>query len=101
MKQESKGNAELSAKKTIRTKKKEAIYGISDGGKPSEEMQRYWLEAYRQVGTYPEHTARGGKWLIFVPSERIDEVWVKIKQAVEEGKLGESAKVSTSKPNPN
>ena len=37
---------------------------------------------------------------IFVDPENVDEVWAKIKKAVEEGKLGDSAKVSTAKPNP-
>jgi hypothetical protein len=30
----------------------------------------------------------------------VDDVWFKIKKAVEEGRLGGSAKVSTAKPNP-
>lgn len=30
----------------------------------------------------------------------MDEVWAKIKRAVEEGKLGGAAKVSTAKPTP-
>ena len=39
--------------------------------------------------------------MIFVPTEAADDVWQKIKRAVEEGRLGSSAKVSTAKPNPN
>lgn len=69
--------------------------------KPSNERREYWLFAERKVGSYPVHTERGGKWLIFVSSDEVDEVWQKIKQAVEEGKLGNTAKVSTAKPNPN
>ncbi|MGA2139018.1 MAG: putative phosphothreonine lyase domain-containing protein [Verrucomicrobiia bacterium] len=69
--------------------------------KPSTEKCEYWLFAERKLGSYPEHTDRGGKWLIFVPSDAVDEVWQKIKRAVEEGKLGNTAKVSTAKPNPN
>lgn len=38
--------------------------------------------------------------LIFVDPEKVDEVWAKIKKAEEEGKLGDSAKVATAKPNP-
>jgi hypothetical protein len=60
----------------------------------------YWIYAYRQTGTYPAHAHRGGKWLIFVPTQSVDEVWQKISLAVEGGHLGESAKVSTSRPNP-
>jgi hypothetical protein len=54
----------------------------------------------RKVGSYPAHTARGGKWLVFVSATVVDDVWRTIKRAVEEGKLGGSAKVSTAKPNP-
>ena len=38
---------------------------------------------------------------MFVRNENVDEVWEKIKKATEEGKLGDSAKVATAKPNPN
>ena len=69
--------------------------------KPTKEKREYWLSAERKVGSYPEHTDRGGKWLIFVPSGAVDGVWQKVKRAVEEGKLGSAAKVSTAKPNPN
>jgi hypothetical protein len=41
-----------------------------------------------------------GKWLIFVNRNKVDEIWAKIKLAVEEGKLGNIAKVSTAKPRP-
>ncbi|MBI4190314.1 MAG: DUF1917 domain-containing protein [Betaproteobacteria bacterium] len=61
----------------------------------------YWLYAERKTGTYPAATANCGKWLIFVPMSRVDEVWAKIKLATEEGKLGSSVKVATAKPNSN
>ena len=69
--------------------------------KPSEVRDVYWLYAKRKKGNYPAHTTRGGKWLIFVHVKEIDEVWRKIKKAIEEGKLGNSAKVATARPNPN
>jgi len=50
---------------------------------------------------YPESTDRCGKWLLFIPTEQIDDVWSHIKQATEEGRLGGSAKVATARPNPN
>lgn len=68
--------------------------------KPSSVTDKHWLYAYRQKGRYPK-SIRSGKWLVFVPAEHIDEVWAKIKNAVEEGKLGNTAKVATAKPNPN
>ena len=67
---------------------------------PSRANKEYWIYAYRKAGSYPEHTDRGGKWLIFAPTESVDEIWERISLAVERGELGESAKVSTAKPNP-
>ena len=66
---------------------------------PSEITDRYWLFADRKAGTYPLHTDNSGKWLIFMPAVEIDDVWAKIKLATEEGRLGDSAKVATAKPN--
>jgi Domain of unknown function (DUF1917) len=68
---------------------------------PSKEKHEFWIMAERKVGSYPKHTKRVGKWLIFVPRDAVDEVWHKIKLAIEEGKLGRMTKVSTAKPNPN
>lgn len=71
--------------------------------KPSKITSRYWLHAERRKGKYPDLTAsfNGGKWLIFIPIQQIDEIWQRIKQATEDGKLGGAAKVSTAKLNPN
>ena len=66
--------------------------------KPSEVTEVYWIYALRKEGDYPEPTPRSGKWLIFVPAMKVDEVWAKIKRATEEGKLGGSSKVATAKP---
>ncbi|MBF0571704.1 MAG: DUF1917 domain-containing protein [Candidatus Omnitrophica bacterium] len=68
---------------------------------PSQETSECWLFANRLQGTYPPHSKNGGKWLIFVPIERIDNAWSKIKLATEAGKLGEESKVATAKVNPN
>jgi hypothetical protein len=43
---------------------------------------------------------KAGKWLIFLPDDRVDELWRKVRNATAAGELGISAKVSTSKPNP-
>lgn len=69
--------------------------------RPSQAADEYWIHAERKTGNYPESTDRSGKWLIFVPLERIDEVWDRIRTAIEEGRLGDSAKVATAKANPN
>ncbi len=69
--------------------------------KPSEITDVYWLYARRQIGTYPEHTPTGGKWLIFMDVVDVDRLWDRIKRATTAGKLSSAAKVSTAKPNPN
>jgi len=83
----------------IKTKQKGVSFPYSEA-KPSEVTDVYWIYAVRKKGKYPKPTPRSGKWLIFVDPENVNEVWVKINKAVEEGKLGDSAKVSTAKPNP-
>ena len=74
---------------------------ISTNARPSEVTVAYWLYAERRVGDYPISTPRSGKWLLFIPVEQVDGVWNAIKRAVEEGRLGDSAKVATARPNPN
>ena len=37
---------------------------------------------------------RSGKWLVFATPEAVDELWAKIKSAVEAGELGNLAKVA-------
>jgi hypothetical protein len=61
----------------------------------------YWIVARRKTGKYPESTAQSGKWLVFIGAAKVDSIWKRIKQAVEVGLLGDRAKVSTAKPNPN
>ena len=56
-----------------------------------------WVYAQRKIGTYPAHTSRGGKWLIFVSGHTLHTVWEKIRVALERGKLGGLAKASTMK----
>lgn len=66
---------------------------------PSQVMNVYWLFAERKQGKYPPHSENGGKWLIFAPIARIDNMWSKIKSATEEGRFGKLSKVATAKPN--
>lgn len=66
---------------------------------PSKVTSDYWVYAYRQKGEYPEHTSNGGKWLVFVSDFFLDKIWMKIKTATEQGKLGGMAKVATVKIN--
>ena len=52
---------------------------------------------YRKHGTYlDDHPLRSGKWLIWLSTENIDRYWKRIRVAVEQGLLGNWAKVSTA-----
>lgn len=69
--------------------------------KPSEVTDIYWIHAERKAGEYPGATGASGKWLVFVDVEKVDEIWTQVKKATEEGKLGDSSKVATARPNSN
>ena len=62
---------------------------------PSTCTKDVWISAFCWLNTYPYQTARSGKWLIFLSPETIDKYWLLIQQAVKNGELGDSAKVST------
>jgi hypothetical protein len=63
---------------------------------PTQETKEIWIQAFRKQGEYPESTERSGKWLIWLQSQNIDRYWQAIREAVEQGKLGDQAKVSTA-----
>jgi hypothetical protein len=63
---------------------------------PAQEMRDVWIHAFRKTGEYPDDTERSGKWLIWLRAENIDRYWQAIKEAVEQGRLGGEAKVSTA-----
>ena len=65
---------------------------------PSEVTDAAWIVATLRFSKYPGHTARGGKWLVFMPSAEVDAVWSQIVTALEAGKLGDQVKVSTARP---
>jgi Bles03-like protein len=69
------------------------------GDRPSQHTAAHYLHA-----TGPEPAAgtphRPGKWLIFVSRSRIDALWAEVRRAVEKGRLGHAAKVSTALPDP-
>jgi hypothetical protein len=64
---------------------------------PTELPDRSWVFALRKKGDYPKPAGRNGKWLIFVPVSKIDEVWKKIRQATEDGLLGDHSRASTGR----
>ncbi len=74
----------------------------NDDRRPSQVTNDYWIYAYRQQGFYPEGTEEGsGKWMVFVPRDKVDSMWHIIAEAVRQGRLGRSAKVATARPNRN
>ncbi len=87
-----KGRSEIDRRKGL------ALRSAED--RPSEATDDYYIRAQRKKGRYKKPTRRSGKWLVFVKEDDVDAVWAKIREAVEEGRLGGSAKVSTAKPNP-
>ena len=73
-----------------------------DDRQPSAVFDEYWIHTERNDrGSYPDHTERGGKWMLFIKASEIDEWWSRVKTATENGLLGSSAKVATMKSNPN
>lgn len=82
----------------------DTIYGLireGEGVTPSMTTQMYWI-VQDAPGVAPEaiQDELAGKWLIFLPPEEVDDAWKKVRDATWQGDLGISAKVSTSKPNP-
>jgi hypothetical protein len=63
---------------------------------PTQETRDVWIHAFPKTGDYPEDTDRSGKWLIWLSAQTIDRYWQAIREAVEQGKLGSEAKVSTA-----
>jgi hypothetical protein len=72
-----------------------------EGVIPSKTTQMYWI-VQDAPGSAPEaiEDENAGKWLIFQETGLVDESWKKIRNATVALDLGISAKVSTSKPNP-
>jgi len=80
------------------------IYSMLRNGEgvvPSQTTQMYWI-VQDAPGSAPEaiEDENAGKWLIFQEPGLIDSAWKKVRDATVALDLGISAKVSTSKPNP-
>jgi predicted RNA-binding Zn-ribbon protein involved in translation (DUF1610 family) len=88
--------ATFGSKKKLRGRRKQKVIRAP---KSSKEVKEPWIYADRRnKDEYPAYTERSGKWLIFLKRNEADEMWAKIKAAVEEGKLGSAAKISTNHP---
>ena len=62
---------------------------------PSSMSAMYWIES-KPLVSVPAVTPHAGEWLIETSAAEVDALWVKIRQATEEGRLGYKSKVSTS-----
>ena len=72
-----------------------------DGVIPSRTTRMYWIvQDAPDVKPDAMEDELAGKWLIFLPPERVDEAWILVRNATFRNELGISAKVSTAKPNP-
>lgn len=63
--------------------------------KPSQISAVYWIEAKNQQTASPAPTSRAGYWRIPTHMAEVDDLWARIKEATEQGKLGYKSKVST------
>ena len=84
--------------------KDDAVTDVGDvdtDSTPTKITTAFWIAAFRQQKDYPASNENCGKWLVFVPPDRVDDLWSTIKSATEAGRLGGSAKCSTARPNPN
>lgn len=68
---------------------------------PSQTFNEYWIYATNKTNNYHIPRKESGKWLFFEHIDDLDETWIKIKTATENGHFGRNAKTSTAKPNPN
>jgi len=75
---------------------------MTDERRPTEVRDDYWIrvDAPNYLGPEGEEVVTG-KWMIFVWSKNVDEIWSKIRDATVEGRLGIAAKVATMQPNSN
>jgi len=62
---------------------------------PSNMSAVYWIEA-KPLAPMPELTSRAGQWLIETTADDVDDLWIKIRDATEAGRLGYKSKVSTT-----
>jgi hypothetical protein len=82
----------------------DTIYGMlcnGEGVVPSKTTQMYWI-VQDAPGSAPKaiEDENAGKWLIFQEPGLADAAWKKVRDATVALEIGISAKVSTSKPNP-
>lgn len=72
-----------------------------DNRNPSEVTDGYWVYAFNETNNYQLERGNSGKWMLFEHIDDVDVVWIKVREAIRKGLLGNSAKVSTAKVNNN
>ena len=89
---------------TARFGSTDALYWLlteGEGVVPTKTTLMYWIvQDAPGAGPGEMDDEKAGKWLIFLPDDRVDGLWRKVRDATAAGELGISAKVSTAKPNP-
>jgi hypothetical protein len=82
----------------------EAVYQSileGEGVVPSRTTKMYWIvQDAPDIRPDAIEDELAGKWLIFLPPDKVDEAWIRVRNATFRNELGISAKVSTAKPNP-
>ncbi|KAF9179242.1 hypothetical protein BGZ50_007132 [Haplosporangium sp. Z 11] len=68
---------------------------------PSQTVDEYWLWAESPSNKDFMDSSRTGKWMLFYDKSVLDEKWAAVKRLLEQELLGDSAKCSTAKENPN
>lgn len=72
-----------------------------EGVVPSMTTRMYWIiQEAPDIAPEAIEDELAGKWLIFLPPDKVDEAWKTVRDATCAKILGISAKVSTAKPNP-
>ena len=66
---------------------------------PSKVRDEYWVQVENSL-PHSDWTERSGKWLLFVPFQKIDETWKLISEETLAGRLGIASKAATAKRNP-
>jgi len=62
---------------------------------PSDMNAVYWIEAKNEQPNAPKPTSHSGEWRIPTTTEFVDDWWVIIRDATQQGELGYKSKVST------
>ena len=76
-----------------------ASYPVTEVAPTDPAATCYWIYALRRlhVRQYPRDRLTSGKWLLYPSTEQVDRFWAAIKEATEDGRLGNQSKVATAR----